>query len=311
MKVYHCVCGTPHIFVPHPFKDRRMVAYCGGRSVCETWSTLEYENFADIPFIGEELAQTLREKGLLTLKALEAALSTSDGEDALLAVRGVGKRTIEKLRDYFLGTKLDLIVVGSGRCGTKFIANLLTGVGLPCEHEQVFSYDGLASARYKLNDYDLKAESSWMAVPFLDQNLFSENAILVHLVREPIKVLSSYLGMKFFAQESPFSAPHREFVYSHLPELESNPLVDERIANFYVAWNVMIEQAKFPTVIHHRVEDAPSILLDKLELDYEGKELFSDTKCNTRNSEPFDLGMLCRKSKVAIKEMSERYGYSV
>ena len=34
--------------------------------------------------------------------------------------------------------KLDFLVTGTGRCGTVYMAELLTSLGIPCGHESLF-----------------------------------------------------------------------------------------------------------------------------------------------------------------------------
>jgi hypothetical protein len=109
------------------------------------------------------------------------------------------------------------IVAGTGRNGSVNIARVLTSVGIPCAHERFF--DGCsfeeAMERMRTNtrldsecsrdaghilppETEVEAISSYMVVPFLSHPYFS-GMTLIHLVRNPIKVILSFINdMKFF-----------------------------------------------------------------------------------------------------------------
>lgn len=75
------------------------------------------------------------------------------------------------------------VVTGSGRCGTQYLAALLTRAGVPCGHEQVYR-DGEV-----LPWGDWQADSSWMAAAMLDQ----VDVPVVLLVRHPLAVVRSWV----------------------------------------------------------------------------------------------------------------------
>lgn len=81
-----------------------------------------------------------------------------------------------------------IIVTGTGRCGTGYLAQVLTALGLPCGHEQVITFSG---GRRNLGRF--VAESSWMATPFLRPG---DHVILLY--RSPALVIPSMLRMAFF-----------------------------------------------------------------------------------------------------------------
>jgi hypothetical protein len=87
---------------------------------------------------------------------------------------------------------IDLLITGTGRCGTQFMAEWLTRSGVPCGHEAVFSYRGYTSQP------DLVADSSWLAVPYLGL----VTCRIVHIVRNPLDVVRSFMGTRHFGPES-------------------------------------------------------------------------------------------------------------
>ena len=55
-----------------------------------------------------------------------------------------------------------VLITGTGRCGTGWMARALTAAGAPCGHEAAFTARGHG-------DCDWVAESSWLAAPYLDR----------------------------------------------------------------------------------------------------------------------------------------------
>lgn len=161
---------------------------------------------------------------------------------------------------------MQLIVSGTGRCGTVYLARLLTSLGIPCGHESIFTphdlivalnkiknrsfnlsncsmYDALTKKKLKTKWVDPKtivADSSFMSAPFLEH--FSE-VPLIHLVRNPLAVITSYMkDLRFFTTEKSGSI-WLQFMYEHLPELTKIDNQIERACYFYVHWNNMIENS--------------------------------------------------------------------
>ena len=172
--------------------------------------------------------------------------------------------------------KLDYIITGTGRCGTLFAANYLTSSGIPCTHEAVFTPFGLDYALEVLagkrkpvsskvsigdnlsDDYEmyLNAESSYMSAPFLGE--FSRSQV-IHMVRNPIKVVASFVFDRGYfnangPSPNPEIFPYEDFVYTHLPSLREDVPPIDRACLFWVGWNEMIE-ASGAVDYRHRLED--------------------------------------------------------
>lgn len=117
-----------------------------------------------------------------------------------------------------------LIVTGTGRSGTGYLAKMLTNAGLVCGHEQVFGPDGEGP-----NALGFPADSSWMAVPYLSHWPLCP-VVLVH--RHPLAVISSFVGIKFFEVDTPY----RRFLYAKNPTLRNlSPF--EATCQHYIDWN--------------------------------------------------------------------------
>lgn len=228
--------------------------------------------------------------------------------------------------------ELKYIVTGTGRCGTLFMANLLTSMGHPCTHEAVFTTEGWEHAWNVINgfkpainsrisrgdnlsDYEMDsvAESSYMAAPFLARM----SVKVIHVVRSPLKVISSLVGDGFrqFSEswptdfeDDPHHFDYERFIYENLPELagESNQI--DRACLFYVRWNEMIE-ASGRVDLFHRIEDGPAKVKQYFNF---GGECYGNTKCNSAEDQSRKWSPSQIKNprlKERFLDMAARYGY--
>jgi len=195
------------------------------------------------------------------------------------------------------------LITGTGRCGTGYIAMVLRSAGVKCGHENVFGQHGIEYARDNSQCWD--ADSSWLAVPFLNDPIL-DDVTIVHLVRHPKDVIDSYLSMRFWTD--PIYATFVAWPLQYLPDLRRYEAPGEKSAYFYLRWNRRIEPHGD---VFHRVEDDVVTLLDKLGISYQGKELFDDKKYNTRRTYPSDVNLheLPDPLRSEILDMGRRYGY--
>ncbi|NBT57388.1 hypothetical protein EBT16_01245 [bacterium] len=225
---------------------------------------------------------------------------------------------------------LKYIVAGTGRCGTLFMANLLTSMGFPCTHEAIFTPEGLERAKRvigqaepavssrisrgeNLSDYelDIVAESSYMSAPFLKKF----DAKVIHVVRNPSGVVASMIGDSFknftnphptHIEDFPDHLAHEEFMYEHVDELRQEMSQIDRCCLFYIRWNEMIEKSG-RVAIRHRIEDGTDEL--KELFGFKGK-CYDNTKCNSLPSSTWSFSDIQSKSiKNDLFDMMSRYGY--
>jgi len=167
--------------------------------------------------------------------------------------------------------ELKYLVTGTGRCGTVFLARFLTSIGITCGHESIFSYEGLDNALQVLNGLkkpvlskisttcfknnkwmpevqwidnveNIVAESSYMSAPFLNHEKL-KNTTIIHLVRNPLKVVESFCNINYFCDKKP-NNEWEEFIYSHAPELTNDLNQIDRCCLYYIIWNNKIEKNK-------------------------------------------------------------------
>lgn len=203
-----------------------------------------------------------------------------------------------------------ILITGTGRCGTGYIAQVLTSAGVKCSHEGLFTVSSWETARDKLEvrlahpEWQWRAESSWLAAPWMSE-LKSYDLTIVHLVRHPKHVMDSHLRLMAYTQY----APYYQWMTEYLPELTQYTDPVAKAACWYVRVNQMVEPH---ADIFHHVEDDPRKLLDRLNIPHDGIDLFSNTHYNTRpgyGPSNVDIADVPQPLRSELLAMSDRYGY--
>lgn len=125
-----------------------------------------------------------------------------------------------------------LIITGTGRCGTGYLSKVFQVVKVPALHERIFNPTNTEFPPWA------RADSSWLAAPFLGNY---PDAYVVHLVRNPLDTVKSFVGIRFFDDSCTSHGPYREFALEHCPEAFKLDDPTERAMAFYVLWNRRIE----------------------------------------------------------------------
>ncbi len=171
---------------------------------------------------------------------------------------------------------LEILVTGTGRCGTGYSACLLTSMGFPCGHESIFNIKGIQGARKILkgneeptiskimaqtHNVELKkivADSSYMAAPYLDDKIL-ERTKIIHIIRHPLFVIGSFvLEGGYFGDKWPgHSVAFQKFIKKHLPIVYNNNFNPfDRAALFYIEWsNIIKNKLKNKKYLFHKIED--------------------------------------------------------
>jgi hypothetical protein len=191
----------------------------------------------------------------------------------------------------------NFVVTGCGRSGTNYTASLLSELGVRCGHEAVFTPFTTAFAGFG----DWQGDSSWLAVPFL--GALPAGTVVLHQVRDPEAVVSSFVGIRFFADDGTTarrdlrsrlqiarargvkgtlqrltSSSGREraqrkrsdfvaFLREHCAEAFAEPTERARAARHWVAWNRAAARAdENPQLVYarYRVEDLGAPLVTEL-----------------------------------------------
>jgi len=225
---------------------------------------------------------------------------------------------------------INSIVTGTGRCGTTYLAKLLTSMSYPCGHESIFNYEDENAIKNRLlkSDYTLSicsqstlnirydpnkkdwikldeiiADSSYMAAPYLNWKEL-EKIKIIHVYRNPLDVIRSFLNdIKYFSQKTPNNSNifnelgYENKIYNILPELSEIDNSLERACYYYIEWNKMIKNnCTNKEVLTIKIEDKEK---DKKIIDFLGiscveNKFFNNTKENT---------FFTRKSKIKIQDI--------
>jgi hypothetical protein len=229
---------------------------------------------------------------------------------------------------------LKYLIVGTGRCGTVHMSRLLTSLDIMCGHESVFNYRGINYARLvlqgiepcklslisKINmkQYDnwfdsntIKADSSLYGVPFLDEKILKNTKIL-HLVRNPIKVVSSFfLDSDIFSNLNFGKCPYRKFIFDSLPELFAIKNLIERCVYYFNTWNNKILKKK---LMIHQVENGLDENLCNFLCIKKPQIYFDDKKTNTwkKNNNMIKISDIPDgELKKEFLILSEKLGYNI
>lgn len=142
-------------------------------------------------------------------------------------------------------TRPDFAVIGTGRCGTRYMAHVLHACGLECGHENWWT---LRSVRRRSG---LDGDSSWLALSSIESGEWS--GPVVHVTRHPLGVVRSLVGLEHFSRVGAFGA----FSLAHEPDLARMSELEACVA-WWVRWNDRCAKVADLTL---RVED----VLEKLD----------------------------------------------
>lgn len=227
--------------------------------------------------------------------------------------------------------KLEFLITGTGKCGTVYMANLLSQLEIPCGHEAIFTNKGLEEAKKRLsdptiirfsectknlpkwtNEQNIVSDSSYMCAPFLDWDHLKDTKI-IHIVRNPIEVISSFIKGEYFNLKWPeITIPFQNFIKIHVPQVYENDLNNiNRCALYYVEWNKMIEHKLLnKNYMIYKIENS-------LEQIYEfvnkipQKEINIDKKINSwKPTKKIQIKELIPEIRKNIIDIFDKYDYN-
>lgn len=146
-----------------------------------------------------------------------------------------------------------LLVVGTGRCGTRYASHVLQASGVRCGHEQVFTFRvalGIRQPRWAT----FTADSSWLAVPSLPVK-----ARTILLVRHPLDVVHSMLQLGWFADDKRKDVAR--VIYRHRPVIQAETTRPDKALAMWVHWNTCALPYAFDVVRFEDMVRDPAALL--------------------------------------------------
>lgn len=182
------------------------------------------------------------------------------------------------------------LVAGTGRCGTGYMSKILTYSGIKCGHEAIFK-----PFKIKKNEMDLyDADSSWLAVPHLQQF----NFIVIHIVRNPLKVFRSWLfDLRNVISLDPSNVSlFNDYLIYHYPNIKEQKTQVDKAIVYYLECNSIIEECTNKKFFF-RVEDDPIKLFNFLEI----KGIENYKKFQNYNSQNKGAGSIEKVKKLLQK----------
>jgi len=217
--------------------------------------------------------------------------------------------------------RLDYVITGTGRCGTVYMAKLLTSIGFPCTHEAVFTFAGyrpyskinsnvsVLDGRW-LNDRDrIVADSSFMSAPYL-KVLKKQDTKIIHVVRDPLRVIFSFIeGFDFFKYNHPDHQPFQEFMHKYVPELAEDNDPMTRACLYYVRWSEMIHKQEVD--LFYPVESEAEVLIDFMGSN--ATSYYGNRRSNSRATENNHTYDEIPESEIKEQfvQLAKDYGYTI
>lgn len=232
--------------------------------------------------------------------------------------------------------RLKYIVAGTGRCGSVYMARVLTSISIPCGHESIFNQhdpdiiierargtisptiSNVAKNDGWLNIDHIIADSSYMAIPYLNHPEI-QHIPIIHIVREPLSVVSSFVkDLQYFnlMKNNPYNiGGWEEWIWSQLPELHQYDNALERACYFWTVWNEKIEESYVNRKIYfHNIENKFNDDFFDFVNVKQRNVVFNNKKENTmkKRSTDFTIDEIpSGKVKHDFLELREKYRYPI
>ena len=228
--------------------------------------------------------------------------------------------------------KLDVIVVGTGRCGTGYMAKLLTGMGVSCGHESIFTFRGIEEAKFRLlnpneinfshcmsvrektwaEPQSIVADSSYMSAPFLRNDLF-DDAKIIHIIRNPIDVINSFATDVGYFTSNWIYNDFERFIEKHLPVIYKNDYdAINRAALYFLQWNDLIfKNCQGKKHIVFKIENSKKDSILNFLSKKQSRYVSSRTNSWDQNKLKFSIKHLSSKIQNRIIDFCKKYKYEI
>ncbi|WP_108812616.1 hypothetical protein [Sphingorhabdus sp. Alg231-15] len=138
--------------------------------------------------------------------------------------------SLYKVANVVLAKKPEFAIIGTGRSGSTYVADLFKASGYECSHEAYFTPDG-PKLRNPDRGIHCKGDSSWLAIPYLPD----PEIIAIHQIRHPHKVILSTYNLGWFDDKIKNQRmPFYTFAKKHF-EFSDDPLRSS--LRWYIEWN--------------------------------------------------------------------------
>ncbi len=128
------------------------------------------------------------------------------------------------------------VASGLPHAGLDRLAQVLTALGAPCGHEDIFHTAAFERGGTLFWPPTHAGDASWYAAPVLAK--LPSKSVVLHQVSDPLATIEGLLRDRFFEEDT----PARAFVQDFIPETrKGGPVV--QCMRFWLHWNRMIETA--------------------------------------------------------------------
>jgi len=135
---------------------------------------------------------------------------------------------------------IDYIVTGTARSGTGFMSHLLSNNGIECYHEGIFGVKNHTLEEYLtgIEESPTVADSSWLVAPFInDIQTIYPHIKIIHVVRNPLKVIRSFLELGFFRVTYKEYKPYQDIINEYI----NNYSEVEACIDYILEWYSFLE----------------------------------------------------------------------
>lgn len=215
---------------------------------------------------------------------------------------------------------LRILIVGTGRCGTGWLADALSKSQISCGHEAIFNHWSEEKVKKNYMSSGYAAESAWPAAPFIGRPWFDSTVKVVHMVRNPRDVVKSFYDLNFFSSDR-VAKPLNQIVYKNTSITADSQDRLSSAVQHYIEWNRLIEQrlenSDNPNILI-RFESLLSSLDDRERLQsFLGKRVeFEVVRVNEKTTEKeaeqgADFAeILAERELLKLSRAGSAYGYA-
>lgn len=212
---------------------------------------------------------------------------------------------------------LEYLITGTGRCGTVSLYVLLNQSGIRTSHEVLFNPKQLPDDREKefqslkerLTNTEYRAESSFTAAPYLGTDLLPTSIKLVHLTRDPLLTIKSFMELRFFScyldtlsltgkiknvlsRYKLITKDRKHDKFVEYIQRHASPIFDNvrdevtLYMKYYAVWNQMIldKAQAYPKHYIHRIEDPTEKLCAFLGIPEQQTAIYNQKKHSKKDS---------------------------
>lgn len=196
------------------------------------------------------------------------------------------------------------LITACPRSGTKYMATLLSEIGVPCNWERIYHVN---NEKFKWPEEPV-GEVSWYSISRLDE--LSEDVIILHQTRDPRSVIGSMIHWNLLSKGK------KDFTKGFHPiDKDIELKADKRDWSYLDAWYRVNLKIEDHAVHRYRIEDVDAEIreiLRLIEFDADPERIETALKSVKRNvnsngkRDPMDLSNVAHEHAY---EMMARYGY--